>query len=188
MSHVLTSLNAPLRIDSLALPDGGTIGMTICPGKKRPASMSGDWDRDLNMDLQIVKDWGADIVITLLEDFEFKEVAVESLGEQVQALGMQWVHLPIPDKCAPGTEFLHGWHTRGAAVHACLAQGGKVLIHCMGGIGRTGTVAAQILMERGMPVTDAIVAIRHARQGAIETAEQEQYLHSCRLEGSNHGC
>lgn len=174
---ILTSHNAPLRIDSHILPDtGGQIGMTICPGKKRPGSISGDWDRDLALDLQVVKDWGAEMVLTLLEDFEFAQVGVEALGPQAKALGMHWLHMPIPDKHAPTASFAPQWAVAGPKIHACLQRGGKVLIHCMGGIGRTGTIAAQILIERGMPVAEAMMVIRAARKGAIETQVQEAYL------------
>jgi ADP-ribosyl-[dinitrogen reductase] hydrolase len=178
----ITSLDSPLRIDSYALPDtGGQIGMTICPGKKRPGSISGDWERDLSLDLQLVKDWGAEIVLTLLEDFEFAEVGVEALGSQVEALGMHWLHLPIPDKQAPTTSFAPQWQHAGPLIHACLQRGGKLLIHCMGGIGRTGTIAAQILMERGMTAVEAMAAIRASRCGAIETSVQEHYLQTLQV-------
>lgn len=182
MPEALTSINAPLRIDSYVLPDtGGQIGMTICPGKKRPGSISGDWDRDLGLDLQVVKDWSTEIVLTLLEDFEFAQVGVEALGAHVEALGMHWLHLPIPDKQAPTANFAPQWQTAGPLLHACLQRGGKILIHCMGGIGRTGTVAAQILMERGMAPDEAMAAVRSIRRGAIETEEQEMYLLALRL-------
>ena len=133
MTTVLDSLNSPLRIDSLLLAEGGAIGMTICPGKKRPGSISGNWDRDLEIDLQVVRDWGAEIVVTLLEDFEFEEVQIGPLGDQLESLGMQWIHLPIPDKQAPGENFAPAWAVAGAQIHACLQNGGKILIHCMGG-------------------------------------------------------
>lgn len=182
MIRVITSLDSPLRIDQYVLQDcGGQIGMTICPGKKRPGSYSGDWDRDLALDLGVVKNWGADIVLTLLEDFEFAEVGVEALGGQVKAMGMHWLHLPILDKHAPTTDFAALWTTSGPRVHACLTRGGKIVIHCMGGIGRTGTVAAQILMERGIPLVEAIAVIRASRRGAIETEAQENYLRTLQV-------
>ncbi len=187
MAITLDSLNSPLRIDALPLPEGGAIGMTICPGKKRPASISGDWDRDLAIDLQVVRDWRAEIVVTLLEDCEFEEVQVEALGEMVQALGMCWVHLPIPDKQAPGLDFSPAWAVAGQQIQTCLQHGGKILIHCMGGIGRTGTIAAQILMERGVPTEQAMAEVRRVRKGAIETVVQEQYLAAWRQNPIGHG-
>ena len=176
MTRILTSLNSPLRIDAVELAEGGRIGMTLCPGKQRPGSISGHWVRDLAVDLDVIRQWPADIVITLLEDFEFGEVGVTALGPEVAARGMRWLHLPIPDKAAPGALFQTAWQICGAAVHTCLATGGNVLIHCMGGIGRTGTVAAQILIERGMQRSTAIDCVRRVRQGAIETPAQEAYL------------
>lgn len=176
MQRTLTSINCPLRIDACILAEGGQIGMTICPGKKRPGSISGDWARDLDLDLQVVKDWGAEIVLTLLEDFEFTAVGINDLGTRVESLGMRWFHLPIPDKQAPTDDFASRWLTAGPQVNGCLRRGGRVLIHCMGGIGRTGTIATQILMERGVPATEAIETIRASRLGAIETDAQEAYL------------
>ncbi|MFZ2417366.1 MAG: tyrosine-protein phosphatase [Smithellaceae bacterium] len=52
----------------------------------------------------------------------------------------------------------------------------KILIHCRGGIDRTGTVAAQLLVELGMPHEKAIKAVRAARYGTIETRDQERYV------------
>jgi protein-tyrosine phosphatase len=177
----LDSISSPLRIDALHL--GGTlgwIGMTICPGKCRPNSISGNWQRDLALDLQVVKTWGASVVITLLENHEFAEVGVSALPDSVRALGIAWLHLSIPDRHAPGDIFKHAWPTVSPDLHARLDRGEKLLIHCMGGIGRTGTVAALLLIERGIPCGEAISLVRGARHGAIETQEQEIYLQSLR--------
>ncbi|GIX14658.1 MAG: putative ADP-ribosylglycohydrolase [Paracoccaceae bacterium] len=72
--------------------------------------------------------------------------------------------------------FARAWVETGPRVHDCLARGGRVLVHCRGGLGRAGTVAAQILMEQGMAARQAIARIRQARKGAIETPAQEKYL------------
>ena len=46
--------------------------------------------------------------------------------------------------------------------------------------GRTGTIAACLLVELGLSADDAIAAVRHARSPrAIETAEQEEYVRRC---------
>ena len=48
MTPRLTSEKNPLRIDSVAVPgEPGTIGMSLCPGKKDPYAKFGAWDRDL---------------------------------------------------------------------------------------------------------------------------------------------
>ena len=66
-----TSESHPLRIDSVFIDHGfGRIGITLCPGKKDPFGHSGPWDRDLDLDLDYVKEWGATAVVTLLEEHE----------------------------------------------------------------------------------------------------------------------
>lgn len=57
-----------------------------------------------------------------------------------------------------------------------LMQGGKVLVHCRGGLGRAGTVAACLLVESGVAPSEAIRKVRTARSGAIETREQQRYV------------
>lgn len=49
-------------------------------------------------------------------------------------------------------------------------------MHCKGGLGRAGTVAARLLIEFGQAPEDAIACVRAARPGAIETHQQETYL------------
>jgi protein-tyrosine phosphatase len=51
-----------------------------------------------------------------------------------------------------------------------------VLVHCRGGVGRAGTVAARILVELGTPATEAVRQVRAARAGAIETRSQLEHV------------
>ncbi len=48
----------------------------------------------------------------------------------------------------------------------------------MGGFGRTGLLAARILVEFGESPERAIRAVRTVRPGAIETRGQEEYIMS----------
>ena len=45
-----TSQSHPLLLDSVPIPGGGILGMTIAPGKKGQSVMGDDWDRDLVAD------------------------------------------------------------------------------------------------------------------------------------------
>jgi len=58
---------------------------------------------------------------------------------------------------------------------------GKALIHCQGGYGRTGAMAAAYWIDKGLPAHEAIRKVRRLRPGALEIAEQEESLYD--LEG-----
>lgn len=173
-----TSESHPLRIDAVAAPGGGRIGLTICPGKVQADSMTGPWDRDLNADLAVARRFGAAAVVTLMEDEELAwvQVPVDRLGPAVRALGMEWLHLPIVDVSVPDEAFEVRWLWAGARLREHLRRGRSVVIHCRGGLGRSGEIAARLLVELGIPPREAIDAVRDARPGAIETSEQEDHV------------
>lgn len=64
----------------------------------------------------------------------------------------------------------------GPQLRSILRRGGKVLVHCRGGLGRAGTAAARLLVEFGVAPADAVARVRHTRAGAIETKQQMQYV------------
>ncbi len=177
---MFNSVNSPLRIDAVRLKRGGEIGMTICPGKKIVGGLTGDSDRDLEADIQAIIKWGPDAVVTLIEHHEFRLLEVPKLGEMVEQAGMDWHHLPIRDVDVPNEDFENLWFYSGHRLRRALAAGSKVLIHCRGGLGRSGMIAARLLVEMGEEPMDAIRQVRSARRGAIETPEQEQYVLAAR--------
>jgi ADP-ribosyl-[dinitrogen reductase] hydrolase len=176
MTQPKTSQSNPLRVDSVAAPGGGLIGMTFCPGKKQPGGLEGNWDRDLALDLDRIKEWGAAAVVTLMEDHELVRFKVAGIGDAVRERGMAWHHLPIVDADVPRVPFETGWATHRATLAAHLAAGRRILLHCRGGLGRTGMVAARLLVELGVPAEQAISEVRAARHGAIETPAQEAHV------------
>lgn len=183
MSTAKNSTSDPLRIGSVCPGDGlGRIGITLCPGKKDPHAWTGAWDRDLQLDLDVVQRWGATTVITLIEDHEFDQLQVRGLSEAVQDRHMEWWHLPIPDGSRPGPDFEDGWKIAGEAIRDRLRMGFDVLVHCKGGLGRAGTVAARLLVELGENSHDAIRRVRAARsRAAIENGCQERHIQRCKL-------
>jgi len=169
------STSHPLRIDSLAVGNGH-LGLTLCPGKKGDSVFGAGWDRDLDVDLDVIKAWGAQAVVTLIEDTEFDLLSVTGLGDAAEARGMDWHHFPIPDLGAPTPRAMARWRELSPRLHRILEAGGRVLVHCRGGLGRAGIVAALLLIERGHPADEAITLVRAARPGAIETPAQERFV------------
>jgi len=70
--------------------------------------------------------------------------------------------------------FEEEWETAGEELLQILRDDGRIVLHCRGGLGRTGTIAARLLVEFGMDPCDSIRRVRVARMGAILTREQEE--------------
>lgn len=172
-----TSVTHPLEIAALSAgPTFGRVGITFCPGKYDRHATSGYWDRDLSLDLDAIRDWGAAAVVTLVEPKELIILRVERLGEEVLRRGMLWFHLPIVDVSTPDEGFERQWEVAGNELCTLLRSGLDVVIHCRGGLGRAGTIAARLLIELGTEPATAIRQVRVVRPGAIETREQETYV------------
>jgi protein-tyrosine phosphatase len=173
MSAARTSLTHPLQIAEVrASPSHGRIGITLCPGKHDRFAHTGAWARDLATDLDAIAAWGARLVLTLMEPEELKALKVPALGEEVQRRGMAWRHLPIADFSVPTEAFEQQWTTQGQEIRELLRAGDPVLVHCKGGLGRAGMIAARLLVELGMETEEAVRHVRRERKGAIETSSQ----------------
>lgn len=172
-----TSLTHPLQIAELRpFAGSGRIGITFCPGKVQPGAMSGSWNRDLGLDLDAIRDWGAVAMVTLVEDHELATLQVAGMGAEVRARHMDWFHLPIPDVAVPDRRFERDWALAGPDLLGRLRAGFDVLVHCKGGLGRAGTIAARLMVELGTDPGRVIAAVRAVRPGAIETREQEHFV------------
>ena len=57
--------------------------------------------------------------------------------------------------------------------------GGHFVLHCWAGLGRTGTVAARLLVELGADPAAAIDLVRGSRPGAIQSLQQEVHVRRC---------
>ena len=172
-----TSLTHPLQIAAISAGAAfGRVGITFCPGKYDRQALSGYWDRDLSLDLDAIRDWGAAAVVTLLKPRELTLLRVERLGEEVLRRRMLWFHLPIVDVSTPDEGFERHWEVSGDEIRTLLRSGRDVVVHCRGGLGRAGTIGARLLIELGMEPATAIRQVRAVRPGAIETREQEKYV------------
>jgi protein-tyrosine phosphatase len=162
MTDVRTSFTHPLRVDWLPATRRGRVGMTFAPGKKSRARDGFWWERDLDADLAALRAARADVLVSLLEDHELLTYGIPSLFSRAAASGLEVVRFPIRDVDVP---------TDRAAVDQLLAtienrvaQGRGVVIHCAGGLGRTGTIAGCYLVRGGMPADEALRVLARVRQ------------------------
>jgi len=144
------------------------------PGKLALAARprGGDWLRD---DLANWKRAGIDQVLSLLTPEEERDLGVRDEPVETKAQGMKFDSLPIPDRQIPRSE-----STLAEAlekVNDALAAGKNVVVHCRQGIGRSGLVAACLLVKNGMSPGAAVEAVSAARGLTIpETTEQREWI------------
>ena len=183
---IKTSKTHPIRIATLPIRNG-KLGITFCPGKKQSGALSGTWERDLDTDLEAIRDWGASDIVSLIESQEMVELDVESLPKVADAHGLRWHHMPIVDQQVPNDAFEAEWTKLLPRFLAILEQGGSVVVHCKGGLGRAGTVAARLLMasDPALAARDAMAMVRSVRPGAIENRVQELHVIDHRKEPRN---
>lgn len=149
--------------------DDGALVLTPCPGTKGCG---------LTESLLQLKQQGVAAVVTAINAQEMASKDVSDLGQQVQALGMEWHHIEIEDDCAPGEGFASKWQQSSPLFHQHIKDGHKIAMHCMGGSGRTGLLAAHLLLEKEWPLDTIISDVQALRPGAFTKAVQVDYIRS----------
>ncbi|MBD3877870.1 cyclin-dependent kinase inhibitor 3 family protein [Pseudomonas kunmingensis] len=146
--------------DLLSIPGiKGKLIFTPCPGTK---------DSSLADSLATLKQAGASAVISLMPASELAANGAEDIGKQSQAQDMAWFHLPVADEQVPLEDFGQGWKACKQSILERLNAGQDIAIHCKGGSGRTGLIAARIMIEAGIPRADAIALVQALRPKAIQ--------------------
>jgi hypothetical protein len=155
---------------ALALP--GRLGLTRAPGRWWPGRHL-DSECRLREDLEaIATDHRAKILVTLLERGEIAQLG--DLRGFARRAGLEWIHFPIPDFSVPAD--VEATRRLVQRLLRSIERGDGVVIHCWGGLGRAGTIAAVCLVARGVEPARAIELVRATRPGAIQSADQERFV------------
>ena len=159
-----------------ALP--GRLGLTILPGKRGTSFRYPGrvYRRDLDGDFALLRAVGVRRLILLVEEAELRRWSDPDIVERGEAAGVAVYRHPIPDGHAPGSV---------GEMEVILSEirearvSDNVAVACMGGVGRTGTVAACALVAGGMTPDTAIATVRAVRHPtAVETSDQERFVRS----------
>lgn len=163
-----------LRVDWLpqaALPLPGRLGLTRAPGRMAPGR-SFDSDHRLAEDLEdLARLHRARLLVTLVERRELSQLG--DVRGAARRAGLRWVHLPIPDMWVPSRSAARRLVAR---ILRSLEEGEDVVVHCWGGLGRAGTIAACVLVARGEEPRRAVALVRATRPGAVQTEAQEVFV------------
>ena len=175
-------VDPPPRIDWLPasdLADGrpGRIGMTVLPGKRGPSLRYPGrvYRADLDQDLAALGSAGIRRLILLVDDEELARWSDPALVERAAEFGVEVRRHPMSDGSPPRSTTEMDEILRSLVEARSAADVG---VACMGGVGRTGTVAACALVLAGWEADAAIARIRELRHPmAVETEAQEQFVH-----------
>jgi len=120
------------------------------------------------------RDSGADLVVSLLELAEARELGLEAEESLCLRAGLDFISFPIPDRGIPDE--------RSEVVklverlRSSVLSGHGVAIHCLGGIGRSAMVAAIVLLSLGAEADNVFELISEARGCEVPgTPDQAEY-------------
>ena len=152
--------------------------MTFAPGKRQMHAISGNWRRDLPSDLERLHAfYRIDVLVSVIEMFELTDLGIADLRDRCAAAGVEWLSYEVVDGSVPKNPSEYALFV-GEIVRR-LNEGKRVVIHCKGGLGRTGFTAACTIVamtDNRIGWEEAMRMVRAARRGTIENAGQEQFL------------
>jgi len=152
-----------------ALPvAGGILAIAPLPG------LHGDYKGDLAH----LRDWQPAMVITMMTLPELVAHNTAQLGADISDMGSRWVHFPVEDFGIPDEPATREWRSTSKVALSALKGGGRVLIHCRSGCGRSGMTALRLMIAAKEKPDIALERLRAVRPCAIETDEQMAWARS----------
>lgn len=129
---------------------------------------------NLQQELQALSDNGTDKILCLLEPTESTQLGLQKQESLTIEAGMEFQRFPIADYGVP--DFLD-LQVQIASARKDLGAGKNLLVHCRGGIGRTGLICCCLMLSTGISVPDAISVVTQQRGEQVpETPEQIDML------------
>ncbi|NKW91737.1 protein phosphatase [Rhodobacteraceae bacterium R_SAG9] len=127
---------------------------------------------DLHADVDAIAQWRATLVVSATEAEEMQTLGAGTLPEVLQDAAIRWAHFPIRDFGVPDANVQAQWASVSEQARQQLQAGGRVLVHCRGGCGRSGMLVLRLMIEAGMNAEEALQRLRAVRPCAVETDAQ----------------
>ena len=145
------------------------LGVSQFPGK----NLQNIFDlSSFSKDLQIIKKQKVKIVVSLLPDNEKNKLGLDDLIWSKEEV--EYIQFPVNDFSVPPKKKFNELKKLISFIKKNLMLSKHVLIHCNGGKGRSGMIAALVL--KAMKEKDPIKKVREKVIGSIETEEQEIFV------------
>jgi ADP-ribosylglycohydrolase/protein-tyrosine phosphatase len=172
-----TSTAHPIRVDWVDLDqvDGlrgapGALGMTFLPGKQYLGTWSGPWWRHLGRDVaRLRNEFGTDVFMLLVEDHEIETTRTSRLPAVLARDGIELRRYPVVDMNVPKDRATYREGL--AALLDAVRAGQRVVVACRGGLGRTDTAVACMLVDAGMD-SNAAIELTRACDGTRSSGER----------------
>lgn len=134
--------------------------------------VAGEW---LGEDLRALKSRGVIKVVSLLEQAEQFEVGLGQEASICASAGLAYQSYPIPDRGLPSS--IPEFRSFVRSLYSEICAGQSTVVHCRAGIGRSGLVAASVLVEGGHAVDEAFDMISRSRGVNVpDTDEQRRFV------------
>ncbi len=118
---------------------------------------------------------GIDVIVSLLEADEAAQLDLVDEAKAAGANGIRFISFPIPDRGVPASA--PAAVSLIAAISDALESGQNVAVHCRQGLGRSGLIAAGVLVSAGIDPERAIEVVSSARgQTVPETPDQRLWV------------
>ncbi|WP_448677999.1 phosphatase domain-containing putative toxin [Delftia acidovorans] len=158
----------PLAADPQAVPASrGPNGFAwLVPGRLAGAPQPGVV-QSMDFDLKALRGCGVTVLITLTEN--------DLPQEPLQQHGLRNLHLPVRDHESPTVAQIQMLLAR---MSAMLRAGEVLAVHCLAGLGRTGTVLAAWLVREGLTADEALRRVRLIDAQYVQSQAQEDLLYA----------
>ena len=158
-----------LSISWIPIEKKNLLGISQFPGK----NSNNFFDLSLfTKDLEIINKQKIKLIVSLLPDMEINKLGFDDFIWSKEEI--EYIKFPIDDFGVPPNNKYNELKKLISFIKENLMLSKHVLIHCNGGKGRSGMIAALVL--KAMKEKDPIKKVREKVIGAIETEEQEIFV------------